>query len=127
MSPTDEVSNLINCLTSNEDQRQELWIYYLNGNSPLTFVLYLRKIQQEYNLDEQLQKYLLFMFNNPPSAKFHSLLNRLSEIEQSIVCLLALGLTIDQVSEYKGISRVRIKQVISIIRENDCWKEIYGT
>lgn len=126
MEPTNQVRSIINCLTNDEDKRQELWLHYLSGNEPSTLETYLNKIDAVYSADSEIQSYLWDIFNNPPSDKFQVLLSELSEIEQSIVCLLALGLTVDQVSRYKGISRIRIKQVISIIRENDCWEELYG-
>ena len=126
MNPTDQVSQLINCLTNDEDKRQDLWVHYLSGHSPSTFVAHLDKISKEFCADQYLHKLLWDIFNNPPSHKFKELLSNFSEVEQSVVCLLALGLTVDQLSKYKGISEIRIRQVISIIREKDCWEELYG-
>lgn len=126
MVPTNSVSNLINCLTNDEDKRQELWLYYLSGNEPSTLATHLSKLDQVYSIDSEIQSYLWDVFKDPPSDKFQVLLSKFSEVEQSIVCLLALGLTVSQVSGYKGISEIRIKRVISIIRENDCWEELYG-
>jgi hypothetical protein len=120
------VSNLINCLTDNEDERQELWLHYLNGNAPCTFASHLDKINRVFTADTEIQEQLWNVLNNPPSEKFQQMLSCFSEIEQSIVCLLALGLTTDQISGYKGITEIRIKQVISVVRENNCWEEIYG-
>lgn len=123
---TEQVSNLINCLTNDEDKRQELWAYYLSGNAPSTLASYLEKINKEYSLDSELQSYLWFVIKNPPSDKFYELLSHFSEVEQSIVALLALGCTVAHISRYKGISEIRIRHVISIIRENGCWEELYG-
>lgn len=126
MVPTNSVSDLINCLTNDEDKRQELWLYYLSGNEPSTLATHLSKLDQVYSVDSEIQSYLWDVFKEPPSDKFHVLLSKFSEVEQSIMCLLALGLTVSQVSDYKGISEVRIKQVIAVIRYNDCWEELYG-
>jgi hypothetical protein len=126
VKPISPVSNLINCLTNDEDKRQELWLHYLSGNDPSTLASHLEKMEQSYTLDSELQSLLWDIFSNPPSDKFKVLLSHFSEVEQSVVCLLALGLTVHQVSRYKGISEIRIKQVVSIIRENDCWEELYG-
>jgi hypothetical protein len=124
--PTEEVNLLISSLTNDEDQRQELWAHYLNGNAPSSLASHLEHIQEEDAIEVELQSQLYRLFKAPPSDKLHELLSHFSPIEQSIVCLLALGLSIEQVSGYKRISEVRIRQVISIIRENDCWEELYG-
>ena len=126
MKPETQVSQLINCLTNDEDKRQELWMHYLSGNEPSTLASHLYKIDREYTLDSEIQSYLWDIFKNPPSERFQTLLSHFSEIERSIVCLLALGLTVEQVSGYKGISQVRIQQVITVVRYNDCWSELYG-
>lgn len=126
MVPTEQVSQLISSLTNDEDKRQELWAYYLEGNSTCSLASYLAKMERESSLEEEIQSRLWQIIENPPSQKFSELLSHFSEIEQSIVTLLALGLTVAQVSEYKGISEIRIRQVVSIIRENGCWEELYG-
>jgi len=126
VTPNNQVSNLINCLTNDEDKRQELWMHYLSGNEPSTLASHLSKLDREYNLDSQIQSYLWDMFKNPLSERFQTLLSHFSEVEQSIVCLLALGLDAGQVSAYKGISIVRIRHVIDVIRYNSIWSELYG-
>ena len=126
MKPTDSVNNLINCLTKDEDARQELWVYYLSGNPVSAFASYLDKINKEFTADIELQEHLWSVCSNPPSERFQELLKRFSNVERSIICLLALGLTVSEVSRYKHISEVRIKQVVSIIRDNSCWEELYG-
>jgi DNA-directed RNA polymerase specialized sigma subunit len=126
VTPMEAADSQINCLTSNEDERQDLWVHYFSGNPPETFASYLQKIQYEYALDETLQERLRQVSLNLPSDKLHTLLLRLSGVEQSIVCLLALGLTITEISKYKGITEIRIRQAISVIKQNDCWEEIYG-
>jgi hypothetical protein len=123
VSPTDKVSQLINCLTKDEDQRQDLWVYYLSGNAETSFSSHLDKLNREFNIDSQLQELLWAAFKNPPSDKFKELLSNFSEVEQSVVCLLALGLTVSQLSKYKGISEVRIRHVITVIRYNECWHD----
>jgi hypothetical protein len=126
VKPTNQVSKLINCLTKDEDQRQDLWVHYLSGNSSSTFVAHLDKLSREFSADSELQQLLWDVFKNPPSSKFKELLSNFSDIEQSIVCLLALGLTVSQLSKYKAISEIRIRHVMSIVKDNDCWEELYG-
>jgi hypothetical protein len=123
---TDQVSQLISSLTNDEDQRQELWAHYLSGNSESSLASYLAHINMQFDIESEIQSRLWRITQNPPSEKFHDLLSRFSDVERSIVALLALGLTISNISEYKGISEIRIRQVISIIKDNDCWEELYG-
>ena len=126
MSQTDPVSKLISYLTKDEDQRQDLWVHYLSGNPTSSFSSYLEKLNKEFAHESDLQEQLWQTFANPPSDKFNKLLSNFSDVEQSVLCMLALGLTISRISEYKGISEIRIRQVISIVKENDCWEELYG-
>jgi hypothetical protein len=124
VDPTEQVSKLINCLTNDEDQRQDLWVHYLSGNHPSTFASYLKNIDTEY---EDMQTRLWHAFKYPSSDKFYLLLDSLSDVERSIACLLALGLTVKQISEYKYISEIRIRQVMAVIKDSACWEELYGT
>ena len=126
MSPTEQVSNLINCLTKDEDLRQDLWVHYLSGHSPSSFASYLQKIEKEFAVDTELQERLWYAFNAPVSVKFNELLECFSDVERSVLCMLSLGLTVSQISGYKRISEIRIRQVISIVKENECWEELYG-
>lgn len=38
------MQRVINKLTKDEDQRQELWLYLLEGNSAFTLIQYFKKI-----------------------------------------------------------------------------------
>ena len=125
-NPQDQVNSLINHLTDDEDQRQSLWVHYLSGNPTHSFVSHLEKIRAESIIECELQARLWHVLKNPPSEKFTKLLSSLSNTEQSVACLLALGLTISQISKYKEVNEVRIRQVISVMRDNDCWEELYA-
>jgi DNA-binding NarL/FixJ family response regulator len=126
MGPADKVSSQITHLTNDEDLQQDLWVYYLSGHSPDALATYLEKLNAEKTIEQEIQARLWYVFKNPPSDKFIKLLTQLSEVEQSVACLLALGLTVDQLSKYKGISEIRIRQVISVMRDNDCWEQLYA-
>lgn len=125
MESTDQIKNTINSLTIDEDERQELWIYHLNGHPSSAFAEYLDLIRQEYVQDLEFQQKLKQTINNTYPIQFHDLLNQFSLVEQSIMCLLALGLTPVEISWYKNIAEVRIRQAISVIRKHECWKTVY--
>jgi hypothetical protein len=122
----DQVNILINRLTNDEDQRQDLWIHYLSGHSPESLTSYIDQLNIESQMEREVQARLWYIFKNPPSDKFFELLSVLSETEQSVACLLALGLTVSQLSKYKGISETRIRQVISVMGDSDCWEKLYA-
>jgi hypothetical protein len=127
VSPTDKVSNLINCLTNDEDKRQNLWVHYLSGNPPSSLASYLITIDKDFTLDLKVQDALWRACSDPNADNFQELLVNFSETERSVLCLLALGLAVSEISCYKGISEVRIRQLISVVRYNKCWEETYGT
>lgn len=120
------VGTLINCLTNNEDLRQDLWIYYLSGNSTDTLVSHLQKISVDHFEDVNIKHNVWQILNSPLSEKFPEFLNNFTEFERSIICLLMLGLSIQQISSHEGISEVRIKQTVSNIRYNVSWRQFYG-
>lgn len=123
MKTTKEVSDLINCLTNDEDLRQDLWVHYLGGNPLDSFESHLRNIESEQADEKDLRHVTYYLLNNPPSQAFYLLLTKFTAFEQSIMCLLALGFTISQISRYKSISEVRIRQAIVAIRYNKVWEE----
>jgi len=125
MRPMEEVNSLINCLTSDEDIKQELWVHYLSGNAVESFASHLSKIRTEYSDDLELKKSIWQLINNPPSDKLMGILDNFTEFERSIICLLMLDLSIDKISIVKGINEVRIRQSIASIRYNTCWS-VYG-
>ena len=128
MRSLDEVSNLINCLSNDEDTRQDLWVHYLSGNTVESFNARLARIKAENSDDIELQKSIWALVQNPLSEGLQQLIeNNFTEYERSIICLLVLGCESLQISEIKGISQVRIKQTLATIRYNKCWEEAYGT
>lgn len=120
------VSNLIKCLTNDEDLRQELWVHYLSGNSVDTFASHLEKVASQYSSHHDLKEAMWSLLNDPPSERMINLLDRFSDFERSIMCLLVIGLCPQELSRYKAISEVRIRHAIATIKANSSWEEIYG-
>ena len=127
MIPLDPVSSLINCLSDNEDIRQDLWVSYLSGTPLSSLNASLVRIKAEHNETVELQKAVWQLINEPPSEELQILIaNNFSDYERSIICCLMLGLDVSQISDIKGISQVRIKQSIATIRYNSIWST-HGT
>ena len=128
MKPTDKVSNLINCLTNSEDERQDLWVHYLSGTPVDSLSSHLKQVQLEYSDDIELRKAIWQLVKDPISEELSNfLVKNFTDYERSVICFLMLGCDVEKISELKGISQVRIRQSIATIRYNKCWKEMYGT
>lgn len=126
MMQSDSILSKINCLTNDEDKRQELWLHYLSSNKLDNIEKYLNNISKKEAIEYLIQRKIWLLTKYNKSNRFHDFLLKLSNIEKSVITLLALGLSITEISEYKNITEIRIQQVISVIKENDCWKELYG-
>ena len=127
MDPTEKVNSLINCLTNNEDERQELWVSYLSGTPVESFELRLERIKVEYSDDTHLREAIWGLIKNPISEELSNILQaNFSDYERSIICFLMLGLNVSEISDTKGISEVRIRQSMATIRYNSCWEVMYG-
>jgi hypothetical protein len=128
MSSLERISCLINSLTNDEDIRQDLWLHYLNGNAVETFQSKLERLIVEYSDYSELQESIWVLIKNPISDSLSDTLeNNFTDYERSIICLIVLGVGIEEISRIKGISEVRIRQSIATIRYNECWEKIYGT
>ena len=128
MKPLETVTNLINCLSNDEDVRQDLWVHYLSGTPVESLNAHLAKIQAEYRQDIELQKALWSLIQNPPSEELQKLISdNFTDYERKIIFYLMLGMDTSKISDLKGISEVRIRQYIATIRYNKCWEEMYGT
>lgn len=124
MKLLESVSNTINCLSSDEDVRQDLWVHYLSGTPVESLTARLDRIKVEYEDDFELQKSIWSLLQNPPSEQLHTLIEtNFTDYERSIICCLMLGLSASKISNIKGISEVRVRQSISVIRYNRVWNE----
>lgn len=121
------VGILINRLTKDDDLRQDLWVHYLSGNPVDSFASHLEKISADYSQDLKIRQTIWNILQNPLSEKFELFLNSFSEFDRSILCCLMLGLSIEQMAKYRGMSEVRIRQTISNIGYNTSWRQHYGT
>lgn len=122
-----QVSSIISCLTNDDDLRQELWVYYLSGNPVELFSEHLRKLKMQYSQDIELRDIIWNMIRNPIDyGPISEVLDNFSDLEKHFIHMMMLGLTAQQIATIKGISEVRVRQLISTIRYNECWSK-YGT
>ena len=124
MMETNQVQYLINVLTLDEDYRQELWVYYLNGNSPNTFLSYLDKLNQTQKESELFNQALWQLTSSSSYSSILDIISDFSEFEKSLIVLMILGLTPSAIADYKSISEIRVQQAISVIRYNPFWESL---
>ena len=118
------IQELINKLTDDEDYRQELWCFFLKYLDCRLLPPQLAKIKLEQKVLSRFQSLISAFLQNPPSPQLVNILSELSDIESSIVHLLMLGLSPTEISKYKGISQIRILQLITALRKSKVWRQI---
>lgn len=112
------VKQAIECLTNDEDRRQDLWVAYLSGSSFQEYLTRLNLQDDIYYRSKTQADQLMF---HPISD---NVLLNLSEIECEILYLLMVGYDVDAVSRYNGIDKVRIHQTLISLRESNLLKSM---
>lgn len=124
---TVKLAEQINRLTQDKDEQQELWVRYLENSDITALSDYLDQIRQQYS-EEQLLKITVWrQLENPSDFNLQWLFDNFTDLEQSVIQLLILGVTLQEISGIKKIAVVRLRHIISVIRENKAWEEFDGT
>ena len=127
MKQTTEVVGLINHLTTDKDEQQELWVRYLENSDVSALSDYLSQIRQQYSDDQLLQITVWKQLENPSDYNIQWLFDHFTDLEQSVIQLLVLGVSLQDISSIKSIGLMRLRHVIAIIRENPAWEQLDGT
>lgn len=110
----ESVFNLIERLTADEDLKQDLWVKYLSG-CPLHCLpdAFCDLIQEMITSDKDYYcndiQSLAFLYHNIKDLPRH---------QRNILLLLYTGFTVELISEYKGISLVRIRQAVASFHQH---------
>lgn len=127
-SPPEKISSQIKQLTADEDEQQELWVRHLEGNEGIDALSkHLTQIRQEFSEDQLLQITLWRRVYQVDDLNLLGLLDKFTDLEQSVMHLLAIGASLQEISSIKKIGTVRLRHIISVIRENELWGKINGT
>lgn len=124
---TVELVGLIDRLTTDKDEQQELWVRYLENSDVSALSDYLAEIRKQYSEEQLLQITVWRKLENPSDFNLQWIFDNFTDLEQSILHLLIMGVTLQDISSIKSIGPARLRHVISIIRENKAWKELDGT
>lgn len=113
---------LINLLTNDEDLRQDLWICHLSGTPMASLKKQSEQLKFEQKVEEDFN-HAIFDFIKSPLSE--SLVNNFTDLELSIIFHLAVGHDIITISRYKGITEVRVRQMIASIKSSNAWDDIW--
>ena len=121
MSTVVETVRAINRLTQDEDEQQELWVYYLQSGDDDAFSAHLAEIQEINREAHLLQVALWTRVSECCRPVLPDLLDKFTDLEQSVMCLLALGATLEEIGSIISVGATRLRHVISVIREHEVW------
>jgi len=124
---TVEMVSLIDRLTTDKDEQQELWAHYLVNSDISALSDYLEQIRKQFSEDELLQITVWKKLDNPSDFNLQWIFEHFTDLEQSVIQLLILGVPLLDISSIKNIGLMRLRHVIAIIRENPAWEELDGT
>jgi len=124
---TVEMVSLIDSLTTDKDEQQELWAHYLVNSDISALSDYLEQIRKQFSEDELLQITVWKKLDNPSDFNLQWIFEHFTDLEQSVIQLLILGVPLLDISSIKNIGLMRLRHVIAIIRENPAWEELDGT
>ena len=124
MKTSNSVAERINRLTSDEDLRQELWVYYLEGNSPDTFAQHLEHLQKKLTHQEAIDQVAHDLMQQPFSNKLSEVLMNFTPVERSVIFMLLLGYNAEDIHHINGMSRARTRQMILNIKSNTNWNRM---
>lgn len=117
------IQRKIDNLSNDEDCRQDLWIRYLEDPS-LELSDTLTNIQDTRHIDDLIVQNLITNITVSPTNETMLLLDSFTELERSVVILLILGLTKEQISRYKMIEMLRLQQMINNISAHPAWENL---
>ena len=118
------IAERINRLTSDDDLRQELWVYYLEGNSPDTFVQHLKYLKSKASQQEKIDRFAHDLIKQPFSKRLSEVLTHFTSVEQSVIFMLLLKYNADDMSNVNNMSRARTRQMIQNIKSNTNWNKV---
>lgn len=119
------VKSQIESLTNNEDFQQDLWVAHLSGQHHLPSIL--QSIQKKHTQIEDFQRRLQECAIGNMSLNMTQVLDKFLSVEKSIIYMLLLGYTLEEISDHHGASIVHIRQALSIIQKHNVWNELQTT
>ena len=117
------IQEKIDRLSLNEDDRQDLWVAYLQ-DPDVNFPNTLDNIKFHRSVQEQISANIVACFYSISHDYTHDALDIFTELERSILILLMIGLSIEQISRYKMIGMLRLQQMLDNVSTHPIWEEL---
>ena len=115
------IKEVIDHTTLDEDYRQDLWMYYIGGGDPNTFSQYLQTIQRNEYRHQCMKHNFYNIYRCMQSPYVNKFLNNFTDLERTVIFLLLLGFSSDEIAEQEQIDVVRIQGVIAAIQTHTAW------
>lgn len=116
------IQRKIETLSQDEDERQDLWVAYLEDpyfDLSSRFI----EIKSRNDANDTILSNLINYLQSPPTSEMLELLDNFTELERSVMILLVIGFTKEQVSKYKMIEMLRLQQMINNISTHPIWEK----
>jgi hypothetical protein len=116
------IQRKIETLSQDEDERQDLWVAYLEDpyfDLSSRFI----EIKSRNDANDIIISNLINYLQSPPTSEMLELLDNFTELERSVMILLVIGFTKEQVSKYKMIEMLRLQQMINNISTHPIWEK----
>jgi len=116
------IQRKIETLSQDEDERQDLWVAYLEDpyfDLSSRFI----EIKSRNDANDIILSNLINYLQSPPTSEMLELLDNFTELERSVMILLVIGFTKEQVSKYKMIEMLRLQQMINNISTHPIWEK----
>jgi len=116
------IQRKIETLSQDEDERQDLWVAYLEDpyfDLSSRFI----EIKNRNDANDIILSNLINYLQSPPTSEMLELLDNFTDLERSVMILLVIGFTKEQVSKYKMIEMLRLQQMINNISTHPIWEK----
>lgn len=120
---TTKTVEMINRLTTDSDERQELWVRHLENGDINALSDHLAEIRKTFSEEKLLQITLWKQVQTVSDFKLLDLFEHFTTLEQSVMRLLALGASLTEIGCIKRTSTARISHIISVIHEQKVWEK----
>lgn len=120
-----QIQTKIEALTADEDERQDLWVAILQTPNVDPEEAYLNSIR-EASFNHNVSTRISQVLQQPPSQRLTDTIAKFTEFEQSVMFMMMLGFTLDDISRYKLVRPLRLMQTISTIASHPIWEAYFA-
>lgn len=118
------IKEKIDRLSANEDDRQDLWVRYLE-NPDSDLYNNIEDISFRNSTRDRIADDIVNLYTSTLKVGFvQNILSNFTDLERSIIVLILLGLSNEQISRYKMIGLLRLSQTLHNISLHPVWETL---